>query len=227
MAVHITGLNADTEKPATLHLLPCTIEHTGPAKVDSFFKSSICSNGEGLSATFRGRELRGKLVSIPEGYTGLVLQEPNRPFTEDQDRHLKISSKFDSFTYWNLQTPPSDQDKLVRALQWAKLSSVIHAPVSDTSNTDSPNSVEFSRWREHYLLLLWTCSKIFCVWSVWLAHQLNTSNLNLWLSKGSVTTWSWHPLTFDAIWSLLVQLEINVTWSSRGGLDSHDLMSLS
>ncbi|PIK61513.1 putative ribonuclease H2 subunit C-like isoform X2 [Apostichopus japonicus] len=144
MSVHVTS-NSAFSSAASVHLLPCTILSNGPAKVDVFFTSNTQEDEVGLVSAFRGRELRGQTVFIPDGYKGIVLQELNRPFTEDQDRNVRISAKFNEFTYWNLQTPPSSQDKVTSALQWANLSSVIHAPVSDDDQDNSPTSIEFSR----------------------------------------------------------------------------------
>lgn len=135
----------DTTSQSRVHLLPCTVKTNGPAKVDTFFTTIIQEGEAGYTSTFRGRELRGRTLSVPDGFKGIILQEPNRPFIEDHDRSLRISGQFDEFTYWNLQTPPSEQDKIARALQWAKLSSVIHSPVSEEENSSPSSSVEFSR----------------------------------------------------------------------------------
>ena len=43
-----------------------------------------------LSASFRGRSLRGCVLNLPVGYMGYVMKEDKRPFTEEEVRQ-KIS----------------------------------------------------------------------------------------------------------------------------------------
>lgn len=50
---------------------------------------------------------------------------------------MRISAKFNEFTYWNLQTPPSSQDKVTRALQWANLSSVVSSNIHASVHIES------------------------------------------------------------------------------------------
>ena len=39
-----------------------------------------------LSASFRGRGLKGCVLNLPAGYTGYVMKEEKRPFTEEEVR---------------------------------------------------------------------------------------------------------------------------------------------
>lgn len=96
---------------STIHLMPCKIRCTcdqeegeelcrHPAMVDTFLDPVIrktapegssnngveCSN-EGYSATFRGRPLRGQLVTVPDGHMGQVLSKCGR------DRHEVCSKR--------------------------------------------------------------------------------------------------------------------------------------
>lgn len=93
-----TGSRRTAEKTSStpsIHLLPCKIQCTcdkeenklcrHPAKVDTFFdpvvrktptkENGVGCLGDGYSATFRGRPLRGVLVNIAEGYAGQVLRK--------------------------------------------------------------------------------------------------------------------------------------------------------
>lgn len=88
------------------HFLPCKVKCTcdgeskfcnHPAKVDVYFdpvirttksnksvmKDGVMSLGERCSATFRGRPLQGVLMSVPEGFTGQILQECGRNPTDE------------------------------------------------------------------------------------------------------------------------------------------------
>lgn len=85
----------------TLHYLPCKVETDcegdnpkdpsserrgrRPAEVDSYFEPVIregsgtirmgTESSQVLTATFRGRPLKGVEISVPEGYRGVVLRE--------------------------------------------------------------------------------------------------------------------------------------------------------
>lgn len=89
------GKHAEDRSKPCLHLLPCKIQCTcdqeenrfcrHPANVETFFEPVIrkipakengaeCL-GDGYSATFRGRPLRGVLVNVAEGFTGQILRK--------------------------------------------------------------------------------------------------------------------------------------------------------
>ncbi|KAM5138550.1 ribonuclease H2 subunit C [Mantella aurantiaca] len=112
-----------------LHLLPCVIQSQGAANVREFFTPALREGSGGKEVSFRGRILRGQEVTVPDGYMGIVLKEDNKPFSEEEDRSLTVRSSFQSFTQWNLETPPSADDVLVMSLSWPKIAAAIHAPV--------------------------------------------------------------------------------------------------
>ncbi|XP_029599537.1 ribonuclease H2 subunit C-like [Salmo trutta] len=140
----VTTLELDSVSQAEcppVHLLPCEIEHDGPAEVSQFFTATIkdrnmvhrgsssCMHSKTVS--FRGRGLKGQEVSCPQGYTGLVLREVNKSGTDQEDRTVKVSSVFHNVTYWNLETPPNSDDGIVMAMAWPDLAEAIHGPVDD------------------------------------------------------------------------------------------------
>ncbi|KAK9823009.1 hypothetical protein WJX81_006354 [Elliptochloris bilobata] len=61
-----------------MHLLPCSITHTGSANVSAYFKPTDSGHAMEdrpvLEATFRGRQLRGAELKLPVGYTGFLLE---------------------------------------------------------------------------------------------------------------------------------------------------------
>uniref|UniRef100_A0A0M3HGJ1 ZP domain-containing protein n=1 Tax=Ascaris lumbricoides TaxID=6252 RepID=A0A0M3HGJ1_ASCLU len=58
-----------------IHLLPCKINYTGPAKVKAYFqRESVGENGEEQS-TFRGRYLNGSMMHLPDGYKMFVTKQ--------------------------------------------------------------------------------------------------------------------------------------------------------
>ncbi|KAF5899921.1 ribonuclease H2 subunit C-like, partial [Clarias magur] len=109
------------EHQSKVHLLPCDIEHDGPAQVAEFFTPTVKEKKPEKTVSFRGRGLKGQEVMHPEGYTGLVLKEVQRPSSDQEDRVVKVSSEFHSFTYWNLETPPTSDDRIIMAMAWPKL----------------------------------------------------------------------------------------------------------
>ncbi|KAK3803799.1 hypothetical protein RRG08_026034 [Elysia crispata] len=124
------------------HLMPCKVHLDDEANTSIFFHPSIKQEGQLKTAAFRGRPLNGKVLDIPSGYTGVMLTERGKRSTEEEDRLLLVSHKFDHFTYWNLDKEPSSDDLTQRAMQWIDLSSVLHRPISSEESKDSQESVK-------------------------------------------------------------------------------------
>ncbi|CAH3153006.1 unnamed protein product [Porites evermanni] len=131
-----------------IHLMACEIEHDGEAQVASYFDTSVreeeANSGvqnsvKALSASFRGRGLRGCVLNLPVGYMGYVMKEEKRPFTEEEDRVMKATHKFSQFTYWNLETPPSNNDAVVKAMQWINIASALHRSDADNEYATPEN----------------------------------------------------------------------------------------
>ncbi|KAG7329117.1 hypothetical protein KOW79_007291 [Hemibagrus wyckioides] len=123
--------SVNQEHQAAIHLLPCDIEHDGAAQVAEFFTPTVKDRKHEKTVSFRGRGLKGQEVTHPQDYTGLVLKEVQKPSSDQEDRVVKVSSVFHNFTYWNLETPPTSDDRVVMAMAWPKLAEMIHAPVED------------------------------------------------------------------------------------------------
>ncbi|NP_001290913.1 ribonuclease H2 subunit C [Esox lucius] len=123
-------LDSQTER-ASVHLLPCEIEYDGAAEVSQFFTATIKDRKHEKTVSFRGRGLKGQEVICPQGYSGLVLREVNKPGSDQEDRNVKVSSVFQKFTYWNLETLPNSDDGIVMAMAWPDLADAIHGPVDD------------------------------------------------------------------------------------------------
>ncbi|XP_075902792.1 ribonuclease H2 subunit C [Nelusetta ayraudi] len=114
-----------------VHLMPCEIEHNGPAQVSQYLDATTKQHKHEKTVSFRGRGLKGQEVNCPQGYTGIVLKEANKPGSDQEDRTVKLSSVFDTLTYWNLETPPTSDDTVVMAMDWPELAEAIHGPVDD------------------------------------------------------------------------------------------------
>ncbi|XP_026572085.1 ribonuclease H2 subunit C [Pseudonaja textilis] len=117
-----------------LHLLPCSVQHQGPAAVERYFAPAVRRHPEGpdgeASVSFRGRSLKGKERCLPKGYVGLVLEEASLGLTS-KEREVGVKSTFNSLTVWNLERTPNHSDEIIMALAWPAIARGIHAPVAD------------------------------------------------------------------------------------------------
>lgn len=75
---------------------------------------------------------------------GVVLKEHRRSVMEDDDRSLTISHQFKEFTYWNLDNPPSADDKLKRAMDWIDIAKAVSHCVINLNYEDIYNIKELS-----------------------------------------------------------------------------------
>uniref|UniRef100_A0A8C3U449 Uncharacterized protein n=1 Tax=Catharus ustulatus TaxID=91951 RepID=A0A8C3U449_CATUS len=78
MAVRVRVPPGAPPEPLPVQLLPCRIQHDGPAPVAVFLRPRP---GPELWASFRGRRLGGRELPLPAGYRGLLLrgEEPGDP----------------------------------------------------------------------------------------------------------------------------------------------------
>lgn len=148
MNLNIVNLEAEKSDCDSVqcHLMPCRIEYKGStALAKEYFWPTIRTINEGgddqqgrdstgdylrktravssvanpiLVASFRGRPLQGKKLNLPDGYEGSVVS------TENSKKHAK---KFKSFTYWNWDEIPTNDDAVVKALQWIDVAKAIHS----------------------------------------------------------------------------------------------------
>ncbi|KAJ2781828.1 Ribonuclease H2 subunit C [Coemansia javaensis] len=128
---------------AQLHLLPCAIDYSGPAKTAAYFLPEAQADGT-YDAAFRGRQLRGIRVALPSGYTGHVLVEAaaapaaaggafDDGACEAPEQLALVSAEtFAAVTVWEHDRPPLPaDDEFVRALAWADVAAGIHADCSE------------------------------------------------------------------------------------------------
>ncbi|CAL1293607.1 unnamed protein product [Larinioides sclopetarius] len=131
----MTSLSLDiptekVEEDLTCHLVPCKINYNGSTNVSNYFTPFIREQDGHLTCSLRGHPLKGQKVKVPDGYVGVVLKE-NKKFASDDKRDLKKVATFKDFTSWNWDIVPSSDDKLMKALQWIDVASVLHKPVSE------------------------------------------------------------------------------------------------
>lgn len=121
------------------HLMPCRIEekHNMQIKAKEYFYPTIrvLENDDDdyksgrqaaansvknedkktiLQASFRGRPLQGREMTLPHDYCGHILTGN------------KSTNKFSTFTYWNWDEIPNDRDVVAKAFQWIDIANAIH-----------------------------------------------------------------------------------------------------
>ncbi|XP_059050262.1 ribonuclease H2 subunit C [Achroia grisella] len=131
MSIQVENNLKDTENDnifnQSVHFMPCKVEEDGPANVRKYFEPYIKEDENGdLSATFRGRQLDGVKMALPDGYRAVVITEAKRPLTENADRRFQVAGGFTGMTHWNWDKKPSKNDNLVKALDWVDIAEAIH-----------------------------------------------------------------------------------------------------
>ncbi|KNA23032.1 hypothetical protein SOVF_028490 [Spinacia oleracea] len=134
-----------------VHQIPCCIKSNGPSDVSNYFKpkSSGVEIDGGLAveeACFRGRNLQGVTLPLPEGYSGFILGKKNSnknktKKTVGRSKALETSSnssendwetlaKCGSMTFWNHDSLPSQDDAFMRLFHCFAVAKALHEPVS-------------------------------------------------------------------------------------------------
>ncbi|KAN0029450.1 hypothetical protein ACTA71_007577 [Dictyostelium dimigraforme] len=120
-----------------LQRLPFSIGYNGFAKVSNYFKVTEKSvptstdNKKHLYSTFRGIQLIGEKIKIPNGFDGYIFRDENEQDTIDNNnRRWETISKFNELTYWNRETIPSDFDKQIQAFKSLNILSMVNKEVT-------------------------------------------------------------------------------------------------
>nr|CAD7576491.1 unnamed protein product [Timema californicum] len=74
-----------------------------------------------LKASFRGYPLEGKVITLPSGYKGIVVQETLKRQVEGAERNVHLTHTFKSLTFWNWDRTPSRNDPFIAAFDWIDL----------------------------------------------------------------------------------------------------------
>lgn len=131
-----------SEEKTRVNVLPCRINHNGPAKVVKRYWQPRDEADGANTSYFRGRKLKAKLAKLPEKYQGLVLKasdktmiEPILPTPDDEEPELPESTKvieqvaaFDELVVWGHDRIPSTDDHFVKGIEeWIAFAEAIHA----------------------------------------------------------------------------------------------------
>eukprot|EP01041_Mallomonas_annulata_P009541 gene9541-19835_t len=132
-----------------VHLLPCTIKHSGPAPVTTYFKIESCK-GDNMNSSFRGRELKGKVFALPENVKGIYMTAD-----EKSQGNVEIHGHFDEFHVWEHDLPP-ETTNFEEYFEWFDISDAVTVKVRETFLVlDDDKRLKYTVWfldKAHYVL---------------------------------------------------------------------------
>lgn len=71
--------------------------------------------------SLRGYPLIGGAFALPDTHRGFVITP-----AKSDSATMKISGKFEDFTFWNYDLNPSKNDSLRQAMDWMDISKALH-----------------------------------------------------------------------------------------------------
>ena len=84
-----------------------------------------------LINSLRGYPLKGVEMKLPENLQGIVFRENEQLKIEEAERELKFGGKFDSFTYWNYDRNPTENDAYKKLTHYLKTSEAVSWLLND------------------------------------------------------------------------------------------------
>ncbi|KAL6719137.1 hypothetical protein ACLMJK_003374 [Lecanora helva] len=166
--LRLSGSSKQDSSQCTPNLLPCRIHHDGPVDASPRYwnperskgrNSIILSKGtladrishtadDGPEAYFRGRKLKGKIVKLPEGYEGMIVQksgkeqrlvqnveqqkvdeEAGREENEEELGRLSKIGSFEEVIIWGHDSCVPTDDLFVKGIEeWIGFAEMMHEP---------------------------------------------------------------------------------------------------
>ncbi|KAK9667777.1 hypothetical protein RND81_13G010600 [Saponaria officinalis] len=146
--INLTNLNKE-DLSNQVHHLPCCVKFTGPTHVSHYFKPKYSGiEVDGLQveeAFFRGRNLQGVSVPLPQGYSGFILENKNSSkdnakksagkcnatkISDVGENSWETLAKCHNMTFWNHDSPPSQDDASLRLFHLFAVAKALHEPLS-------------------------------------------------------------------------------------------------
>ncbi|KAI9199468.1 ribonuclease H2, subunit C [Polychytrium aggregatum] len=127
-----------------IHLLPCRIGYSGPAKVDQYFvvtprpsTDHPASSTAEWESSFRGRALRGRTVQLPPGYKGTVYAHPTEGDDTSSGPDLSRPTRiFEEFVVWGHDQVDPVTHPAINLSRWIEVAEALHN--DDFPDTDGP-----------------------------------------------------------------------------------------
>lgn len=82
----------------------------------------------------RGYPLKGVEVKLPVNFQGIVFRENEQLKIEEAERELKFGGKFDSFTYWNYDRNPTENDAYKKLTHYLQTSEAVSWLLNDLND---------------------------------------------------------------------------------------------
>ncbi|KAK5121778.1 hypothetical protein LTR85_004653 [Meristemomyces frigidus] len=165
------AIDSTTSRKLTPNILPCTIKHNGPISTSKRYwapSTTISPNGVNQHTSYlRGRKLRGRVIRIPEGYRGYVLEKTNKlvsqkpvqkPHThvdtetaeraddeldEEEPAEVKVMEQkgcFDEIMLWGHEVVPEEDDEYVKGVEeWIAFAEAMHTNQRPESHDQLPS----------------------------------------------------------------------------------------
>ncbi|XP_052201416.1 uncharacterized protein LOC127807533 isoform X2 [Diospyros lotus] len=110
-SIHFSG--ADSTPPIDLtgqvHQLPCCVKYDGPCSVSHYFKPKSSGFVIGKKKSLGKRKVSDQL---------------------EENSNWEMNAKFQSITYWNHDSLPSQDDAFLRSFHFLTIAKALHQPVA-------------------------------------------------------------------------------------------------
>lgn len=118
--------------PQHVQFMPFSVKYDGETEIKERFTRFTEENTtkKCLENSVRGYPLEGSVLSVPEAYTGIVVETSREGLDPDQEKEGRVTSTFNSFTYWNYDRVPGGGDAYQQALQWIQVAAALHGPTT-------------------------------------------------------------------------------------------------
>ncbi|CAO1424993.1 unnamed protein product [Diamesa tonsa] len=132
----ITKEQLEDHKDMSVHFIPASIDGNGEMKIDEYFNNYQVEENGVLINSLRGYPLKGVEMKLPENLQGIVFRENEQLKIEEAERELKFGGKFDSFTYWNYDRNPTDNDAYKKLTHYLQTSQALHTEIQSLSDDE-------------------------------------------------------------------------------------------
>lgn len=158
-----TNTDESTEEHKCIpNILPCKIHHDGPVDISTrYWNPEVDATGQ--TAYFRGRKLRGRKVTVPEGYEGVVTIRTERTLPKEKSgvmgsennghggqgeyidlegavKVLEQKATFDEFMVWGHEQLPPASDCYVKGVEeWIQFAEAVNSLFTSSLNFEFQN----------------------------------------------------------------------------------------
>ena len=92
--------NPSEQKQLDVNFMPFSISYNGPAPISKYMQ--VADNGGKLSSHFRGREIKGEVITLPNSITGALVSKPSVT-----DTTVHVLGTFQEVKLWEHDIAPN------------------------------------------------------------------------------------------------------------------------